>query len=265
MPETGSWPDSPRAAVHSDCAGWIADLVDEAGLSEVASMIATTAPLTTLGLAGDGDDLDVLVAVERSFGLSFEDEETSSWQTVGDFYEAVLSKLATTAIQGKCSTLMAFYDVRRFLRSRGSAGVIRPSTRLRDLTRIRQAAVLKALAEETETAPVPLTLGWKTFPGIALLIFGIAGLLVSHSPIMIVLSAMGIVAGWVVVRSGAASFGMKSVGDLSTEIARSNFAVFAAKGADARPTTIWRIFRDLLAQEAGVRPELISRQTRLLA
>jgi len=160
---------------------------------------------------------------------------------------------------------MAFYDVRRFLRSRGSAGVIRPSTKLRDLTRIRQAAVLKALAEETETAPVPLTLGWKTFLGMVLLIFGIASLLASHSPIMIVLSAMGIVAGWVVVRSGTASFGTTSVGDLSTEIARSNFAVFAAKGADARPTTIWRIFRDLLAQEAGVRPELISRQTRLLA
>lgn len=228
-------------------------------------MIEATAPLTTLGLAGDGDDLDVLVAVERSFGLSFEEEETSSWQTVGDFYEAALSKLATTAIQGKCSTSMAFYDVRRFLRRWGSVGAIRPSTKLRDLTRIRQAAVLKALAEETETAPIPLTLEWKTFPGIALLIFGIAGLLASHSPIMIVLSAMGFVAGWVVVRSGTSSFGTRSVGDLSTEIALSNFAVFAAKGADVRPTTIWRIFRDLLAQETGVRPDLISRQTRLLA
>jgi len=228
-------------------------------------MIATTAPLTTLGLAGDGDDLDVLVAVERSFGLSFEDKETCSWQTVGDFYEAVLSKLATTAIQGKCSTSMAFYDVRRFLRSRGSTGAIRPSTKLRDLTRIRQAAVLKALAEETETAPVPLTLGWKTYPGIALLLLGIAGLLASHSLIMIVPSAMGIVAGWIAVRSGTASFGTMSVGDLSTEIARANFALFAAKGADARPTTIWRTFRGLLAHEAGVRPELISRQTRLLA
>jgi len=65
---------------------WVeAELADRAGLSDVRSMIATPAPLTTLGLAGDGDDLDVLVAVERSFGLSFKDEETSSWQTVGDF------------------------------------------------------------------------------------------------------------------------------------------------------------------------------------
>lgn len=228
-------------------------------------MIEATAPLTTLGLAGDGDDLEVLVAVERSFGISFKDEDTSSLQTVGDFYEAVLSKLATTAIQGKCSTSMAFYDVRRFLLSRESAGAIRPSTKLRDITRMRQAAVLKALAEETQTVPIPLTLGWKTFSGIALLMLGIAGLLASHSPIMIVLSAMGIVAGWVVVRSGIASFGTRSVGDLSTEIALSNFGVFAAKGADARPTTIWRILRDLLAQETGVRPELISHKTRLLA
>ena len=248
--------------------GWrrcVAELACGQDLSDGPRMVTKSAQLPTLGLAGDGDELFVLMAVERSFGVSFRDGETRSWQTVGDFYDTLVQKLPVTSMPGKCSTSMAFYDVRRYLRSVGSAGVVSPSTKLRHIASIRQADLRKGLGRMTDTAPLPAILGWLALTGFVLMFSGVANLLVSSSPTRVALWAMAAIVGWMIVRSQAGSFGSLSVGELSREFANANFAAFAKRGADARPTAIWRSFRGLLAQEIGVCPEHISRQTRLLA
>lgn len=56
-------------------------------------MTASKPPLIHLGLVGDGDDEDLLVFVERQFGIKFETNEGHSWHKVGDLYDAVTSKL----------------------------------------------------------------------------------------------------------------------------------------------------------------------------
>lgn len=45
----------------------------------------------TLGLVGDGDDVDLILDIERAFAVSVSDE-TSSWYTVGDVHAALLGR-----------------------------------------------------------------------------------------------------------------------------------------------------------------------------
>lgn len=50
-------------------------------------------PLETIGLGGDGDELDAVVAVEKYFGIPLDYREVSNWVTVGDLFGSVLKTL----------------------------------------------------------------------------------------------------------------------------------------------------------------------------
>jgi hypothetical protein len=47
----------------------------------------------TIGLLGDGDDVDLLQAIEQSFQVRFGDE-TATWNTVGDVHQTLIARIA---------------------------------------------------------------------------------------------------------------------------------------------------------------------------
>ncbi|WP_184721917.1 hypothetical protein [Caulobacter sp.] len=47
----------------------------------------------TIGLVGDGDDVDLLQAIEQSFQVRFGDE-TTRWSTIGDLHQALVARIA---------------------------------------------------------------------------------------------------------------------------------------------------------------------------
>ena len=49
--------------------------------------------LVSLGLGGDGDEVDAIQEVERAFAVLLDDSEAASWRTVGDVYSALRSAL----------------------------------------------------------------------------------------------------------------------------------------------------------------------------
>src|SRR6185369_14602394 len=49
--------------------------------------------LGSLGLGGDGDEVDAIEEVERVFGVLLDYSEAASWRTVGDVYSALRSAL----------------------------------------------------------------------------------------------------------------------------------------------------------------------------
>jgi len=49
--------------------------------------------LETLGLGGDGDEVDSLERVERRFGIAFDHEDCERFDTVGDVWRALLKEL----------------------------------------------------------------------------------------------------------------------------------------------------------------------------
>jgi hypothetical protein len=55
-------------------------------------------PRPNIGMFGDGDDVELLQEVEKSYGICFSDEEAEKMRTVGDFYECAVSK---ASVQGR--------------------------------------------------------------------------------------------------------------------------------------------------------------------
>jgi hypothetical protein len=98
-----------------------------------------------LPLGGDGDELDLLAAVEKSFGIRFGKAEAEGWQTVGDLYATLLSKVRhVEAGPTPCQTAIAFRRLRHALEKANAAGRIHPRDELTALIRRRGAKTWRA-------------------------------------------------------------------------------------------------------------------------
>lgn len=54
--------------------------------------------LNSLGLAGDGDEVDAIDRVERAFGIRFEHADCENFGTVGDVWSSLIKELRLTEI-----------------------------------------------------------------------------------------------------------------------------------------------------------------------
>lgn len=228
------------------------------------------APAHTLGLIGDGDEADVLVAIERSFGVRFTDDELKRWNTAGDAHRELLAKLPVGA-EGLCATSMAFYRLRQILAAHGrSPEKLTPATRLAPFMAIRPHALAKTLEREHGFRTSGFSMSWLGMVGCVGLIGGLLMLLMLLAPQLALKVSWPV--GVAVLGLGLAalfldrgSYGTMTVGDLAREIAKHNAAHFHGLGADSRPETIWRTLRELLTEETGVDPAAVTPDTRLLA
>ena len=49
--------------------------------------------LETIGLGGDGDEVDAIAAVKRRFGVVLDTADVANWATVGDVFQSLLNAL----------------------------------------------------------------------------------------------------------------------------------------------------------------------------
>ncbi|MFA7264282.1 MAG: hypothetical protein WC068_14790 [Caulobacter sp.] len=218
----------------------------------------------TLGLAGDGDDIDLILTIEGSFGVHFGDE-TAKWWTVGDIHQALLDRVPVAATPGLCSTSMAFYRIRAVLAEFSrSPSPVRPSTRLSEF-RIAPKALSARLMRELGIRQPAFPLFWWGVIGCVALLLGIA------SPLLILAvraawpALLLIPAGLIMVWTDRGQYGRMTVGDLAQKVAIRNFAYFTSQGADSRPETLWRALRQLLVEETDINPSHLTADTRLVA
>lgn len=91
----------------------------------------------TLDLVGDGDDLDVIYDVERTFGIKLTDVERERTRTVGQLYDLIELKHPNAESRTlTCLSQMAFYRLRRALKTMGIEGEITPKTPISVLEQI---------------------------------------------------------------------------------------------------------------------------------
>lgn len=222
------------------------------------------AGIDTLGLVGDGDDLDLLAAIEDSFNVEFGDAP-AGWETVGDLHEALLDRVAPTSAAGLCATSMAFYSLRRALAPIAtSSDPITPRSRLADLVLLPPKRLHARLHRELGVSLPPITLSGLGCAGLACMAAGVLAIFV----LMAVPSAWPALAllplGWALIQGDPGRYGAMSAGDLARDVATRNFEHFAERGADRRPAAIWRALCALLEGETGRDAASIRRQTRFL-
>ena len=59
-----------------------------------------SAPLESIGLGGDGDEVDSIARVEERFGIAFDVEDCARFVTVGDVWNALLKESRTSEADG---------------------------------------------------------------------------------------------------------------------------------------------------------------------
>jgi len=217
----------------------------------------------TVGLLGDGDDIELLEAIESSFQIEF-GEAAAKCFTVGDLYETLLGLVPTSSVPGLCATSMAFYRVRSTLcRVAVQDGPIKPSTRLSGLTTLSPRRLNARLEQDHGLARLPLRLSVLGGIGLAMLLSGVVGgVMVVALPLLWPILLL-IPIGFAMVRLDEGAYRDMTVGDLARDVARRNFSHFASGGADTRPAALWRTLCELVAEETGTTP--VTAQTRLFA
>lgn len=218
--------------------------------------------LDTLGLAGDGDDIDLLREIEASFGVAF-DDEAGDWRTVGDLYWALVRRVGTDEA-GLCATSMAFYALRGALERQGRTEPrARPTSRLATLARLPPRRQYALLARELGLKlPAPPS-GRAGTLGLCLCLAAAPGAVVALvQPALWPWLAAGVAAGVALLRLDPGAYGQLTLGDLARETAARNNARFVAKGADTRHEAVWRALRDLLAADGH---QNVGLETRLIA
>ena len=216
----------------------------------------------TIGLGGDGDDIDLIEAIEQSFQVRFGDE-TASLTTVGDLHEALVARIEPAAAPGLCATSMAFYRLRRALAPIARPALrIAPETRLAGLVEPSPRRLFAHLARTLEIkipAPPLSALGWT---GVGLVSVGaiLAVAAIVWRPLWPALLLLPL--GWALARLDPGAYGTMSVGDLARALATDNFDHFARRGADRRPDAVWRTLCALIEAETGFEAARIAPQTR---
>jgi hypothetical protein len=217
----------------------------------------------TIGLVGDGDDADLLEAIEGSFQVSVGDAATT-WFTVGDIYETLLELVPTSSVPGLCATSMAFYRVRSTLKRVADVdGPMTPSTRLSGLTSLPPRRLYALLAQELGVARLPEMLSARGCLGIVMLLAGVVGGVLTFALPVLWPALLLIPVGVEVTRRDEGGYYATTVGDLARDLARRNFSLFASEGADARPAALWRALCELIADETCVTK--VVAETRLFA
>jgi hypothetical protein len=208
----------------------------------------------TLPLAGDGDEVDLIVDVQRAFGVELDDQELVKCETVGELYQLLLITAPhAERAQSGCLAAKAFFKLRRAIESHQPGFVIRPGTDLVDLTG-RVGVNRWARRVELRTGlelPSPTfglwadgflvgSIGFPIASGFAL---GWKGLLVAL-PVAVSFLVIG---HWL----GRFRKGIATVGDLSREVSALNLAKLTNPNSVVRTREIWPALQAVIRSSLG--------------
>lgn len=219
---------------------------------------------SSLGLAGDLDDVDMLEDVEAAFGFRVSDDELAHCCTVGDLFQVIEARLPSRVSGDSCGTAMCFYRLRRAIQPR--VGIrLRPNTPIRNVQRLSVRDVHRIIKEECGLRPPPATLSlWGC----------IALALVPALP----LAAVNLGFAWWI----AAAFGIvatatyrlapirypesvQTFGDLVRQVSSRSIGTLSKQGARLRTTEAWAAFRDVLSEHTALPKDMIMLETSILA
>lgn len=127
-----------------------------------------------LGIDSEDLGLDILPAIEKSFGISFDQNDFHEDFTYGELGALVIAKLPTTTATD-CTSQQAFYKLRRALKPLAGESEIRPTTLLTDLLpanrRVAEAHLNAELGMELNLASTPT---WAVLSGTLLILASLA-------------------------------------------------------------------------------------------
>jgi hypothetical protein len=219
---------------------------------------------SSLGLAGDLDDVDMLEDVEAAFGFRASDDELARCRTVGDLFELINSRLPSESPAGNCATAMCFYRLRRAIQPRISIS-LRPDTPIEELRSLSVRNLHRIIEKECGLRPPPPTLSvWGC----------ISLMLVPALPLGALFMGLG---EWIAAASAIAPTmgyrlapirhpnSVQTFGDLVRQISSRSIGTLSKQGARLRTPSDWGAFRHILTYHTTLPKDMIGPETLILA
>ncbi|MET4066123.1 hypothetical protein ABID58_000906 [Bradyrhizobium sp. S3.2.6] len=212
----------------------------------------------TLNFVGDGDDVDVIHDVERTFGIKLTDAEAEQTRTVGQLYDLIEVKHPNAGSRTQvCLSQMAFYRLRRALKTMGIASEITPQTPISVLERLeprsmapkwRRLAQGSGLDLPSLEASFRMSARWpRPFRWPALFVLGLLGCLwhavgTSLDNLLVLFLAAALCFGfgyerWLVSRIVPRR--ILTIGELAREAAGCSFAKLTNENKECAPFDRW--------------------------
>lgn len=219
---------------------------------------------SSLGLAGDLDDVELIEDVEAAFGFRLSDDEIEACSTVGHLFELIEARLPSASAGEGCATAMCFYRLRRAFQTR-CAVALRPKTPIEALGAVPVRELHRIIQDECGLRPPPQFI---TFWGCLALLLVLAlpfGLFAVGMPWWVALPSAGVgIALYRSVPIGLPSE-VSTFGDLVRIVASRSIGALADQGARLRPKEAWQAFTVVLADHTQLAVSDISPDTLLLA
>lgn len=206
---------------------------------------------TSLGLAGDLDDVELVEDIERAFDIQLPDDQLKHCKTVGDLFRLVVARLPNEQDRGdRCASAMCFYRLRRVVLTIAPHLELRPSSPIETLRSISVRALYRAIQRaDGLRPPAPYLSVWgggsllgAVVAPIALLWMGApwwaAGVAVLVSIVLYRVSP---------VRLPPA---LGTFGDLVELVTARSIGTLAAHGARLRPAEAWKALQTVCADHA---------------
>lgn len=205
-----------------------------------------------LNLVGDGDDLDVLYALEDAFGIKISDAEAIRCETVGQLFGIVSSKLNISEERHlRCPTAIAFFRLRAALRRLGYVQRMTPKTDLRTLFGNRARSLHESLSRETDLKLPALELHPATIAVLALTAAcGVAFSLWFGSWLPLLGAALlAIIVGFALPQT--ISQRTADLGDFAVNCAAWNYGRLSKQAGGARSRDVWKAVRTIVRESTG--------------
>ncbi len=209
-------------------------------------------------MAGDGDEKDLVDAVELVFGISFEEEELGAMLSVGDMYRAVLTRPEAYENGGiKCRTAMMFYRLRPvFAEMKDSIGRVEPKTLLTDFSPKQFRPSMSANGLNSGNV-VQFPAGPRIF---AAFIAGIVSLIIGYGMSF----SVAYWVGGLSLAVGCFSFyiakwrwrpGLETVGDVARALVPFHHPELTREGGRCDKDEIWLALRAVISDVLGLSDE----------
>src|SRR5215472_708913 len=206
-----------------------------------------------LNLVGDGDEIDVLYAIEEAFGVKISDAEARRCETVGQLFDIVSSKLNIPEARNlRCPTALAFYRLRAALRRLGHVHRVTTKTDLRAIFRaygakrlhlsLSSEADLKLPALQLHPASTAV-LTFVTACGVAV------SLCVGSWLALLGCAVLAIILGFVLPKTIPQR--MASLGDFAADCAAWNYGRLSEQAGGARRGDVWKALTTVVRESAG--------------
>jgi acyl carrier protein len=212
----------------------------------------------------DPEDLgDVLVKIERSFNISFEDTSVRDVKTFGKLCDIVVGKIKHVNNES-CTTQQAFYKIRNAINCTITAPreLVKPQTRLEDIfPRDNRIVVINEIEREMG---FQLNLLQPKQGVIAAFAFILAASLAGFffQPIVAAFGLAIALSGFALAGRFGKELKVKTLGDLAEKVAREHYLKCRRDAATVNRAEVAQKVKELLSHDLFLEPAALTRNAK---